>query len=289
MDKKITPALISHLIELRKSVKPSDMAFRIRQSTNLTQLVFFTKGCNNAKSGSCIFCNYGIGKSEPSFDDIDNAFNNLPKNFEKLLLDCLGSFWDKNELSAEKRKYIYSKTQELSLKRLIIETHYQTVNAENLKEFKSYFPNTQLIIEMGLESSNPKVQKECLNKIIDLDKLKKTMDLIHSYGILVDLNVIYGLPFLGLSERKKEFQDTLVWANNNGADNIIVFLMYVPQTTILEELYNQGEYILPIKEEIDIAIAEMPKDIQNKIIFSGTVSQAIKDKNAISAIYKIKK
>ena len=129
---------------------------------------------------------------------------------------------------------------------------------------------------MGLESSNENVLKNVINKNLSLKKLSDTIELIHSHGRRVVLNVLYGLWY-DKQEMQQDFLDTCHWADSHGADEIIAFLINVKPGTYVEKLFNEGNFVLPSHREfISIIKVKWPNLMQNLflMVWRTTISRA---------------
>ena len=58
---------------------------------------------------------------------------------------------------------------------IIFETHYLTINASILELIKQKLVDKEIVIELGLESSNKEIREKCLNKYIDNEEFVKKL------------------------------------------------------------------------------------------------------------------
>ena len=144
------------------------------------QICFFSKGCRCSKNGSCIICDYGKTRKENlTKKDITKIMSEILDSLEKMpnvvLLNSLGSVLDTQEMPMENIIVLLDKLSEISANVIIFETHYLTVNPSILEVIKQKLKNKEVVIELGLESSNREVRENCLNKYIDNADLEQKL------------------------------------------------------------------------------------------------------------------
>lgn len=235
-------------ILIRKSRPSDDLSKRIHvfKRGNLLQLTFQTHGCRYSASGSCTMCNYGQGVTADAqiilqeLDEICNSKIFLESNM--VLLGASGSFLDELEISDKLRYDIMKYISQSHVQEVFIETHYKSVSDDKLQKIREIFLDKTVHIEMGLETITEEFQTNILNKPISLPQLKETIRQIHAHNIAVDLNILFGIPFLVANQQIEDTLATIRWALENGADNIIVFPINIHPYTVFEWWYN-NEYI----------------------------------------------
>ncbi len=213
------------------------------------QINFKTRGCKYSKQGFCSMCNYGVGK-EPDYDQLLNELDELLKNISlekvnRLLLGSSGSFLDEYEIPTEIQNSIFERIAKTSVKNIIIETHYKTINIETLKRIQNYLKGKCIEIEVGLESTNKYVQNNIINKNIDLSLLKSTIKNIHRYGMTITINLLLGLPFINTSGQLEDTKNSIQWALDNNADYVVIFPINIQPYSLFEWMYFK-DFIQPI-------------------------------------------
>lgn len=242
---------------------------RIYTKGGLLQITLESPGCTYAKSGHCKMCYYGSGQKigiKEAVSAVERALMQFPEP-SAILIGSFGSPLDEAEVDRDVLKAVLNKVAKNPVKNIYVETHCNTINAESLQFLKDNLPGKRITIEMGLESSNEEVLKNVINKVLNLDRMVSTIELIHSYGMSVALNVIYGLWY-DKKAMQDDFIETCKWAHNKGADEIVAFIMNVKPGTYLEELFNQGKYTLPSHREFIATLYELSDDILSKMYFS---------------------
>jgi uncharacterized Fe-S cluster-containing MiaB family protein len=189
-------------------------------------------------------CDYQVGR-DFDFAEISNAFDEIGVKISTastLIIGTHGSFLDTEEISMDNIIAILDRVADSSVRRIIIETHYTTVNEYMLSIIKVKLVNKVVSLEFGLETTNSFVQENCYNKETSLERLKQVISLVHSYDIGVTLNVLVGAPFLTTREQLDDVLHTVKWAFCNGANYVVLFPINIKLYTLLEYLYRNNRY-----------------------------------------------
>ena len=244
--------LLSKANILIRKYRPSDDSSRrinVFQRGNLLQLTFQTNGCRYSVSGSCTMCNYGQGvitDAQFILQELDEICHS--KAFVEstmILLGASGSFLDEGELPSKLQYNIMKRISQSHIQEIFIETHYKSVSNEKLQIIQEIFHDKAVHIEMGLETITEEFQTNILNKPISLSQLKETIQQIHAHNIVVDLNILFGMPFLTVNQQIEDTLKTIRWALENGADNIILFPINIHPYTVFEWWYDNGLITVP--------------------------------------------
>lgn len=211
----------------------------------LLEIGFLSKQCRNDARGTCIMCDYGCANGSRENDIYIIQMKKILKEYEGMydsLLVCTnGNFMDEYQIQNDLFCKILNETNEYSFSKLEIETHFQTVTKEKLDEISKIVRNKTISIECGLETINEDIQNKLIMKDISLRDVAKTIDLIHSYGFEVELNILLGLPFLSLHEQLHDALKTTEWVFNNNC-NLVIFPVNIKPFTLLKNMYSHGFY-----------------------------------------------
>lgn len=217
----------------------------------VVQAAFLTKGCQMKKGGSCWNCNYGALEScnippEQYIDEFKKALVHISGNV--LVLEGLGSITDPNEFDQDVFKEILKLAIEKGKFRTItIETHVTHISEELLQYINSISNgNKSIEFEIGVEDMDPEARK-LINKLgVHNNKIKEVYEVLQKYGIGLDINLIYGFPFMIESERIDSVIESIKQIHNNLPDaEVTLFLMSIKENTILEYMHRMGAYKLP--------------------------------------------
>lgn len=128
--------------------------------------------------GQCIYCNYGSTTEHSDEEKLRAVRNILQANtHERVIIGSFGNYFDPKEVSWELFSSINGLLARTDIGSIIFETHYTTVSKKYLDEIRRVFSptNKNIAIEMGLESGNPRILKEYINKSLDIRKFSDTI------------------------------------------------------------------------------------------------------------------
>lgn len=207
-----------------------------------------SKGCRfSRKNGACIMCDYGIGYNitpEELRKELEVQLCPYVNNNTTVLFGTYGSILDTDEISEKCFDEILDFIVKREIHSVIFETHCSTINENILKKIheKLQINRVSVTIEMGYESCDEFVLKNCLNKFLNLAQLCSAIMLIHKYSMKVSLNVLLGAPFLSEKEQLDTAVQSVNWAFDKGADSVVVFPCNIKPFTLLFELYKKDFY-----------------------------------------------
>lgn len=237
---------------------------------DVLQICFYSKGCRFNKSGGCIMCDYGKFrrenlKPEEIREIVQKIFKNLDKKPKSLLLNSLGSILDEEEMPNENIIVLLDEIAKIDVKIIIFETHYLTINRNILQLIKDKLPNKEIDIELGFESCNPYYREEYLNKKINNDKFIEKINLIKSFNFSVEINVIFGMPFLSTEEQIEDTVQSIIWCFKNNADLVNIFPINIKPYTVLYKLYETGKYFAIKHKDFIQVLKRIPDEYMDKI------------------------
>ena len=99
---------------------------------------------------------------------------------------------------------------------------------------------------VGVEDIEPENRK-LINKIgVNNFDLIDIYNLLEKYNMNININIIYGLPFMNENERiESTYNSIRNISKMMPKAKVIIFLMSIKEHTILEEMYVRGLYKLP--------------------------------------------
>lgn len=215
-------------------------------------------------------CDYGkVRKENLRQHEIKEILNTVTNNLEKLpevlLLNSLGSVLDTEEMPIENIITLLDELSKINIDVIIFETHYLTINDSILSLIKQKLYKKDIVIELGLESSNKEIRKKCLNKYINNENFIEKINLIKSYGFGAEANVIFGTPFLTTKEQKADTTNSINWCFENNIDKVNLFPINIKPYTLLYKLYEQGGYSQVSHRDFIEVLSKVPKEYINKI------------------------
>lgn len=241
---------IMYQIYQKRPVMPSDYRthYRIERVNGglLCDLWFLTGGCSHDARGGCTMCNYGksceAGDWTQVLDELDRIVKRLPWEFEDFLLTPSGSMLDEREVPAEMYGGLADLLKQVHTKRFIVETRADTVTEERLERLGSLMPGADKYIEIGVESSNDWILKNCVNKGSFFRTFQEAVKRIHEKGFYVTANAGLGQPFLSERASVEDTVHTIKDVLKAGSDSVVLFPYHIKKDTLLEDMYENDMY-----------------------------------------------
>lgn len=216
------------------------------------EIWFMTEGCKHDRNGGCTMCNYGKGhkvEDEGMLSLIDGKLTEINSKvietntpLKQLIISPTGSMFDEEEVSNNLRNGIFRLVGKYKCEKFIVETRVDTITAEKLSDMKSLIPHKNIAIELGLESANPWVLKNCVNKNLNIEDFEATVKLIKQAGFMVTANISLGAPFLDEKSQIEDTINTVKWAQEVGVDTAVVFPIHAKPGTLVGYLYENNMY-----------------------------------------------
>lgn len=241
-------SLLSRINKYLKKDRPhslSDTICTYYYENNYLEISFENGQCSKDILGTCTMCNYGVAtyKKDVSvfLNEMKRIYSLFSDTVDSLMLCTNGSFMDEKQIPLSFQKKIIEEAANYPLKTLLIETHYSTITDSKLKFIAETVRDKNIKIELGLETANESYQKYILNKRIPLNKLDKVIQKIQSYGFIVSLNILVGIPFLNEKEQIEDVINSIEWCLTRNAE-VVLFPLNIKPHTLIEYLYREGIY-----------------------------------------------
>lgn len=255
-NKILKASILKYRLERPKVKNEQTYTLDLFPNTSTIQLWIRTAGCSFSQKGSCSMCDYWIGEHIISpHSVVYDALAPYKGTYQTLIFNTCGSPLDDNELSLLEQARIWKVINAMGFSVVIIETHANSVTSSKLSVLRKYI-KAYLVIEMGMESTNPDVLLYCLNKPISLVLIQKKIELIHDREFSSCVNILLGAPFLSIKDRIndciKSIQDIL----KAGTDTCVIFPVNIKEYTLVHYLYKNGLY-QPVmgRELVEVLIA----------------------------------
>lgn len=224
----------------------------------ILEIGFLSKQCRNDAAGTCIMCDYGCAIDTCANSVYINEMRNILIEYagrsNHLLLCTNGSFMDEYQISSDLFIEILTEAGRHDFPIIEIETHYRSVTKDKLDLIHHILPQKQIIIEMGLETTNHYLHKSVIMKNIELKSFDKTIQMIKKYNFGVDLNIMLGMPFLDTKEQFDDTQKTVNWAFERDC-RAVIFPINIKPFTLLWHMH-QLDYYSPISHWLLILFLE---------------------------------
>lgn len=249
--RKINPVLrkaMLRIFENRRPLRTDVLAVsrteRVNDST-FCEIWFMTGGCSHDAKGGCTMCNYGKGHQVTDaivLQKLKEKIATLPRDIEELIVTPTGSMLDDDEVNPQLRKKILEMMIPLRCQDFLVETRADTVTQDKLDQLKCLVNARRINIEIGIECLEPWVLRNCVNKNMDLDDVRRALDLIHSNGMYACANIGVGIPMLTECHSIELASRSLKLAFDMGFDSAVLFPYHVKPGTLSALLYENGMY-----------------------------------------------
>ena len=215
---------------------------------NYVEVWFLTEGCTWDAKGGCTMCNYGCGEYRTEKEIVDavrDGINAISVDVQELVVSPSGSMLDTQEVPDNARREIFRLIRRFPTNQFVFETRPDTITNDVVNEYVESIPDKKLGIEMGLESSNPWIQKYCINKGSHPQEFLAAAKIIKNYNVDVIANISLGTAFLTPKEAVDDAVSSVEWALSNFADIAVVFPLHVKPYSLLAWLLHNGLYHPP--------------------------------------------
>ena len=208
----------------------------------MCEIWFMSEGCAYDREGGCTMCNYGKGHCvEPSviLKELSIAVQDLPKAAYNLVVNPSGSFLDEREVSLFLREGIYELLDSVPFESLTIESRADILHIKDLNELKSRYADKRVSVEVGVETLNPWLLRNSVNKGITPSQIENAVHIIHEAGLFGVANIGLGLPFINERTNISEAGKSILDAIAMGFDSVILFPYHVKPGTLLQVLFPE--------------------------------------------------
>lgn len=252
--------------EVRPKI-PSELRYTIFEAGEFAQIWLKTRGCTYSKVGSCTCCDYWEGDDiYDVVDEFEEALSQIKPNINGLLIETSGSVLDSNEITNEELIKILDMVNEKQFKKVVIETHLNTITTEKLSTISNILKNTEICIEAGVESLDVNILRYSLNKSSVLSSdIKEIVKMIHRSGCNFIANIMLGVPFLSASQ---QIEDAVISINklfDMSADYIMLFPVNMKEYTLVNWMYQNGLYERINGQMILKVLEQVKKEYINQI------------------------
>jgi len=278
-------ALRRGINESRAARKAIDLAggYRTHQQANTFQFVMQSIGCQQEH---CLMCDYGHSEHNLTPDQVatafDNALSEAQRPFRNLIVDAFGSVLDQREVPRPNLDVLLDKIAGVDCRLVTFETHVDTVDDEVLGLIKERLPNKNIVIELGLETADEHIRKDHLNKHFTNQKFEQTVKKIHEHGMIVDANLLVGVPFLSPKQQLDDLVQSIQYCEEQAVDDIVIFPINIKPETLLWDIHEKGEYT-PVSHWLLIeALNQLDEPTLQKIYFAWYGKKQSKIDNLVS-------
>ena len=263
------------MVELRRNRPSLDLgqSWYVRydqvRGRTFAQLWFSTNGCSWDRRGECVMCNYGHHTKVDWMEMVafvQDGLGSIDRPVYELYVSPSGSLLDEREVPVRARHSILQLVNDFPAERFSFETRPETVTASTISELRNLVPSKRIAIGFGLESTDPWILRNCINKPNTNDTF--TTAITHMSGIDLYANVSLGSAFLSPVEAVDDAVHSVNWALIHGADLALVFPMHVKGYTLLNWLHDRGLYEPPSLWSLVEVLTRLDPALVKRVIIS---------------------
>lgn len=212
-------------------------------------LVFRSNGCHWAKKNGCSMCGYftettgesGMIKAENYVAQLRRELETT--DFSEFPVVCLftaGSFLDEWEFPWEAAQEVFRMLgREKNIKKVITESCAEYVEEWKVARLRELIGDKEVEVGIGLESADPYVLRNCVNKDFTLEEYDRAVSVIIKYFRVLSY-VIVKPPFLTEREALDLAVETGAYAFARGSHAVSLEPMYVERHTLVDYLFREG-------------------------------------------------
>jgi len=254
----------------------SDVRFECRDGKPVKKVRIFlkTRGCRYAKNKECMMCGY-FAMSDDSVTDEDMINDSIKEIKRYDFSECSviailppGSFLDDIEFPANVRNRILEEISRIpEIREVIIESRAEFITDERVQDILSRVPGKEVIIALGLESSNDYTRNKCINKSLGWDTYVRAIKTINKY-CNSRTYILLKPPFLTELEAVGDAVNSIRDAFSVGTGSAFLEVCNVQEGTPLQSLYEMGRY----KPARLWSVIEVLKKFEGMPVFVGSIS-----------------
>jgi len=193
-------------------------------------------------------CNFGSG-GEFDKDSLRWQIDQILKEVGELpmiYITPLGSMFDDAEVPSDIRGEIFQRVAQGNCRVFGTESRPETITEEKMRKFRAAFnPKVELQVGLGVETSNPYIQLNCINKgLVEIDA-SNAIQILKRNNISAFVHVLLKPIFLTEHEAILDSINSINWAFDQGADGVIFCMTNVKPYTLTHWLSQRGDYRVP--------------------------------------------
>lgn len=197
----------------------------------------------NLSNAGCIFCSEkGSGDHLISACNITKQVKNYFKSYKSKRANKFIVYFQNfsntyDSLENLKLKYDSALIDD-RIVGISVATRPDCINEDIAKLLKTYTTKYYVCVELGLQTSN-NITVKLINRGYLSSAFSESVQILNKYNIDVITHIMVGLP----KETKTDLKNTINFLNNHNIQGLKIHSTYVIKNTVLERMYNDGEYI----------------------------------------------
>ena len=210
--------------------------------------------------GGCIYCSK-LGSGEYGGDPvkpIKEQFEEIKRVMVKKWPNCkFIAYFQANTNTYGPLDYLKKNWEEVltypNVVGINISTRPDSITDECYNYLEKLNKKTDLIVELGLQTTNEKTSK-LINRCCDLKTFEKCIKELNKRNIKILVHIINGLPY----ETKEDMLNTIKYINKFNIWGIKIHMLHILKDTALENLYKKEKFHVLTKEEyVDIVCDQL--------------------------------
>ena len=227
-------------------------------------------------TGGCTYCLNGSGEIVTT-DNLVDQFNQIKEVMLKKwpTSKYIGYFQANTNtyapLSELKEKYELILKQE-GVVGLNIATRPDSITPEVYDYLEELNKRTDLVIELGLQTTNEKTAKK-INRCSTLDEFEKCLNELNKRNINVVVHIINGLPY----ETKEDMINTAKYLSHKKILGIKIHMLHIlKDTAMFKEYLKENWHVLSREEYVDI-VCDQLEYLRDDIVINRITGDPIKE------------
>lgn len=227
-------------------------------------------------TGGCTYCLNGSGEIVTT-DNLVDQFNKVKEVMLKKwpTSKYIGYFQANTNtyapLSELKEKYELILKQE-GVVGLNIATRPDSITPEIYDYLEELNKRTDLVIELGLQTTNEKTAKK-INRCSTLEEFEKCLNELNKRNIDVVVHIINGLPY----ETKEDMINTAKYLSHKKILGIKIHMLHIlKDTTMFKEYLKENWHVLSREEYVDI-VCDQLEYLRDDIVINRITGDPIKE------------
>lgn len=254
-----------HTLDYYYKTKYNSKVFKITLNQNVT-----CPNIDGTKSfGGCIYCKNGSGENKDlSLKEQFIKNKEILKRKWPKANKYIAYFQANSNTYGNLKKIKENLNEVLNYEGVIginIATRVDCIDDTVIKMLNEINKKTDLIVELGLQTSNDKTLK-ILNTCYTKKDVDKAIDLLNKNNIKIVLHIINGLPY----ETEKDMINTIKYVNRKNIIGIKIHMLHILKDTNLLKLWQEKPFKILTKEEyVSIVVKQLellrPEIVINRI------------------------
>lgn len=212
-----------------------------------SQLFFMSRGCSHDLNGGCTMCNYGYGKEhKPNLiavlEEINKKIKQLPEHIQEIVVTPIGSLMDEDEIPVHFLIKLLDLLSKIKCNEFTCETRADSITSKKLDILKKKIHAEKITLELGVESSNNWILRNCINKNIKFQTVQNKIQMVHKMGIHICTNIGIGFPFVNEAISIHSAITSIKKLLKQDVSCITLFAYNIRPGTLLEWLWKKGLY-----------------------------------------------